>query len=98
MATSYNIPGLVFSKDRTTSEITGEYTGFTTAVVSVPLPSKIILIKINDLTNRDQIITDLNAKGYNYQDYSQYKQFDKLEGYMYLILNIGSIVFIVVTA
>jgi ABC-type antimicrobial peptide transport system permease subunit len=98
MATSYNIPGLVFSKDRTTSEITGEYTGFTTAAVNVPLPSKTILIKINDLTNRDQIITDLNAKGYNYQDYSQYKQFDKLESYMYLILNIGSIIFMVVTA
>jgi ABC-type antimicrobial peptide transport system permease subunit len=98
MATSYNIPGLVYSKDRTTSEITGEYSGFATTAVNVPLPSKTILIKINELTNRDQIITDLNAKGYNYQDYSQYKQFDKLESYMYLILNIGSIVFMVVTA
>jgi len=95
-ATTYNIPGLIYSKDRTSNEITGEYTGFT-ATQAVPLQSSTILIKIKDIASRDQVVTDLNAKGYNYQDFSQYKQYDKLESYLYLILEIGSLVFMVVT-
>lgn len=97
MATSYAIPGLVYNKDRTTGSVSGEYTSFD-FTKSVPLPSKTILVKISALENRDQVITDLNTKGYNYQDYSQYKEFNQLESYLYTILNIGSIVFMVVTA
>jgi ABC-type antimicrobial peptide transport system permease subunit len=96
-AASYSIPGLVYSKNRTTSEVAGEYVSFD-FTKAISLPSKSILIKINSIANRDQVVTDLNAKGYSYQDYSQYKQYDKLESYLYLILNIASIIFMAVTA
>ncbi len=95
--TSYNIPGLVFNKDRTTGTVSGTYTSFD-FTKALTLASNTILIKVNDLANRDQVITDLNTKGYNYQDFSQYKQFNQLETYLYMILNIGSLVFMVLTA
>lgn len=95
-ATTYTIPGLIYEKNRTTNEITGEYKKFDLTQV-LPLPSNTILIKINNTTNREQVVTDLNSKGYNYQDYSQYKQYQQLESYLGVILEIGSIVFIVIT-
>lgn len=97
MGTSYSIPGLVYNKDRTTGEVAGEYTSFTSGA-EVPLTSNTILIKINSLDNRESVVSELNSKGYNFQDYSQYKQYDRLESYLYLALNIGSIVFMVITA
>jgi len=97
MAASYAIPGLVYNKDRTTGEVAGEYTTLD-LTNSVPLASNTALIKINAVANRDQVVTDLNSKGYQYQDFSQYKQYDQLESYLYMILNVGSIIFMVVTA
>lgn len=96
-AVTYTIPGLVFTKDRTTNEITGETTTLD-LTKSLPLESTSILVKLNDVANRDQVVKDLNSKGYNYQDYSQYKQYDKLESYLSTMLNVASIAFMVVTA
>jgi ABC-type lipoprotein release transport system permease subunit len=50
------------------------------------------------VNNRDQVVTDLNAAGYNYTDYSKYKEFNKLETYLHSILNIASVAFMVITA
>ena len=44
------------------------------------------------------MVTDLNSKGYNYQDFSQYKQYQQLEGYLSVIVEIVSVVFMAVTA
>jgi putative ABC transport system permease protein len=62
------------------------------------LPSTAILVKISDLNSREQVVSDLNSKGYSYQDFSQYKQFSQLESYLYLGLNVASIVFMAITA
>jgi putative ABC transport system permease protein len=97
MATSYNIPGLVFVKERTTSELTGEYSAFD-FTQDVPLASTTILVKMNDLVNREQVVADLNSKGFTYQDFSQYKAFEKLEGYVALGLDVASLSFMVITA
>lgn len=93
---SYYIPGFVLSKDRETTEITGEYKSFDMSK-EIPLDSKTILVKMNDITARDQVVTDLNEKGYTYQDFSKYKEFQKLENYLYTGLNIVSIIFMAVT-
>lgn len=95
--TAYAIPGLVFVKDRTSSELTSEYKTFD-FTQSLPIPSNSILVKLASVDNREQVVTDLNSKGYRYQDYSQYKSYEKLESYLYLILNIASIIFMAVTA
>jgi ABC-type antimicrobial peptide transport system permease subunit len=97
MAISYNIPGLVYNKDRTSGEVAGEYKSFD-LTQQVPLPSTAILVKISDLNSREQVVSDLNSKGYSYQDFSQYKQFSQLESYLYLGLNVASIVFMAITA
>jgi ABC-type antimicrobial peptide transport system permease subunit len=96
-AATYTIPGLVYVKNRTTSELTAEVNKFD-FTKSIPLASTSILVKVDSLDNRDQVVTDLNAKGFTYQDFSQYKAFDKLEGYIKLGLEIGSLVFMGVTA
>lgn len=95
-ATSYSIPGLVYKKDRSSSSITGEYKSFD-FTKDLPLSSSTILVKLSEIGVRDQVVTDLNSKGYNYTDYSKYKQYDTLEQYIYMILNIASGVFVVIT-
>ena len=94
---SYSIPGLVYSKNRTTNALTGVYSKFD-FTKSLPLTSTTMLVKLNAIDNRDTVVTALNSKGYNYQDYSKYKEFSKLESYLYLILNIASLVFMAITA
>jgi ABC-type antimicrobial peptide transport system permease subunit len=96
-STSYKIPGFVLNKDRTTEEITGEYRSFDMAK-QIPLDSTTILVKINSIDSRDQVIDALNEKGYFYQDFSKYKEFEQLETYLYTGLNIASIIFMIVTA
>lgn len=96
-AASYYIPGFVMKKDRTTEEITGEYKDFDFSQ-EIPLESTIVLIKINNIDNREQVISGLNAKGYTFQDFSKFKEFKKLETYLNTVLSIGSIIFMVITA
>lgn len=95
--TSYSIPGLVYQKDRTAKTITDVYTTFDFSK-AVPLASDTLLVKLKNIDVREEVVSDLNAKGYNYQDYSKYKEFSTLENYLHLILNIGSVVFMVITA
>lgn len=95
-ATSYAVPGLVYKKDRTTSALTGEYKSFDFKN-ALPLTSETVLVKLSSVGVREQVVKSLNEKGYNYQDYSKYKQFETLEQYIYLILNIASAVFVVIT-
>ncbi|MEI6462996.1 MAG: FtsX-like permease family protein [bacterium] len=92
---SYNVPGLIYSKDRTTGTVSGEKKDLTT---NIPLVSNTILIKLSSIDARDQAVKDLNTKGYRYTDYSQYKQYNQLETYIHLILNIATVVFMAVTA
>ncbi len=92
MGTSYFIPGLLFSNDRTSDEITGEikdniFEG------NYPFSTSSILIKISSVENRETVIEGLNNKGYNYQDFSQYEEFTKLESYLSTVLNGGSLAF-----
>lgn len=96
-ATTYAIPGLVYEKDRTTNEITGEYTSFDFSQ-SLPIPSTTALIKIASTDSRTQVVSDLNAKGYRYQDFSEYEQYAQLESYLYVAVDAISIIFMVVTA
>jgi len=96
-STVFTIPGLVYLKDRSTNDITGEYTSFD-FTQSLPIASNSMLIKLNDITNREQVVSDLNSNGYSYQDYSQYKELDKLEKYLNIGVNAASIVFMVITA
>jgi len=96
-AVTYTIPGLVYSKNRTSNEITGEYTAFD-FTKTLPLQSTTMLIKITSVNEREAVVAGLNAKGFRYQDYSQYKQYEKLESSLNTILTLGSIIFMVVTA
>lgn len=96
-ATTYNIPGLIYQKDRTSNSITGEAKNFD-LTKDLPLVSNKILVKIRGLTAREQVVKDINSKGYNFQDFSKYKEFSTLESYLYLILNVASAVFMVITA
>jgi ABC-type antimicrobial peptide transport system permease subunit len=95
-ATSYAIPGLVYNKNRTTSAITGEYKSFD-FTKPLPLATSTMLIKLNTIDSREQVVAALNEKGYEYRDYSKYKQYAVLEKYIYLVLAIASGVFVVVT-
>ncbi len=96
-SSNYAIPGLVYQKDRTTSEVTGEYKSFDLKN-PIPLESTTILIKINNVDNRDQVVSDLNSKGYTYQDSSKITEFKRLESYLNTALTVGSVIFMVITA
>lgn len=95
---TYTIPGLIYEQDRSTSEILGEYTAFDLTSGTIPLATNTILIKIDDIANREQVVSDLNEKGFNYQDYSQYKAYEQLESQLSVILNVASIIFMVISA
>jgi ABC-type antimicrobial peptide transport system permease subunit len=95
---TYTIPGLVYEQDRATSEILGEYTAFDFENSTIPLATNTILIKLDDIAYREQVVSDLNEKGFNYQDYSQYKAYEQLESQLSVILNVASIIFMVISA
>ncbi len=96
-ASAYAIPGLVYTKDRTTSELTGEFKSFDFSQ-TLPLISEKMIIKISSIDVRASVISALNEKGFSFQDFSQYESFAKLESYFTLALEIGSIVFMAITA
>lgn len=95
---TYTIPGLIYEQDRSSSEILGEYTAFDLTSGTIPLATNTILIKIDDIANREQVVSDLNEKGFNYQDFSQYKAYEQLESQLSVILNVASIIFMVISA
>ncbi len=94
--TTYTVPGLIYTKDRTSNEVTGENKDL--ASKEIPIESTTILIKVNSVANREGVITALNSKGYTLQDFSQYKQYNQLETYLYLVINVASGIFMAVTA
>ncbi|WKZ30441.1 MAG: FtsX-like permease family protein [Candidatus Dojkabacteria bacterium] len=96
-ATSYEIPGLVFQKDRTAGGLTGEYRDFNLEE-EIPLTSNKVIVKMSSVTAREQVVSALNDTGYTYQDFSMYKEFSTLESYLHLVLNIASGIFMVITA
>lgn len=95
---TYTVPGLIFEQDRSSSEILGEYTAFDLETGTIPLTANTILIKLNDIVNREQVVSDLNEKGFNYQDYSQYKAYEQLESQLSVILNVASVIFMAISA
>lgn len=95
--TSYSIPGLAYSKDNSTQEITGLLTD-TTKLTLDQVASSIILIKVNDINNREQVVTDLNSKGFRYTDNDQYKSIERLESYLSTAVLVVSIAVLLVTA
>lgn len=97
MGNNYTIPGLVYEKDTTTSELVGEYIGFNETQL-VPLDSNSIIVKIEDVSNRESVVESLNSAGFSFQDYSKYKQFQQIESYLKTGVEIVSIVFMVITA
>lgn len=84
-STSYSIPGLVFKKDRTTNALSGEYKSFD-YTKPLPLVSNSILLKLKNTSSRETVVAKLNETGFNYTDYSKYKQYEVLEGYISTIL------------
>jgi len=96
-SSSYTIPGLVYQKDRTAGNITGEYKSFD-MTQDIPLSSNKMVVKVSSVSVRDSVVSALNEKGYTYQDFSQYKQFAQLENYLTMALNVAGVIFMVVTA
>lgn len=97
MGNNYSIPGLVYEKNVDTSELVGEYVSFD-ITQSIPLDSNSIIVKIDSINNRETVVADINSKGFSFQDYSKYKQFQLIEDYLKTGVEIISIVFMIITA
>ena len=104
--TSYQIPGLVVQTDRTTASsdnpfdrgtVSGIYTDpnvYTTATRS----GTTMLIKINNVYDRDAVVTALNADGYAYQDTSKLGVVSTLKSHLDTATTAFIIAFIILTA
>lgn len=93
----YNIPGLVIQVDREdNSNIIGEYKD-ADVYKSAVKKSDTLLIKIDDIKNRQQVISALNNAGYAYQDLSHMKAFEQLESTLNMVSKITIIAFIVLS-
>jgi ABC-type antimicrobial peptide transport system permease subunit len=76
---SYTIPGLVVElKSDGSQDVVGEYKDSTVYEKSVK-KGQSISIKIDDVYARSQVIKDLNAAGFSYQDVSNLSVFDDLK-------------------
>jgi ABC-type antimicrobial peptide transport system permease subunit len=93
----YKVPGLVFSQNADSQELTGVVTDKSKLVLA-NLPGNLALLKINDLANREQVIADLNDKGFRYSDSGQYKSIERLESYLNTALDVVRVVVLAVTA
>lgn len=90
----YNIPGLVVEVDREdTSNIIGEYKD-SDVYKSSAKNAEVVLIKVNDISNRGQVVDDLNKAGYAYQDLSDAEVFKELESTLNTISTFSIIAFI----
>lgn len=75
---SYDIPGLVVKIDADTEEVTGLYK-YANAYTKSIKSSTSILVKIDDVANRDDVVTELNTIGYSYQDFSNLALFGSID-------------------
>lgn len=76
--TAYTIPGLLINQDSNTSEITGFIADpdiFTKAAKT----SQNLTVKFNSLYAREQVVKDLNSKGFAFVDTSNSKVFADLQ-------------------
>ncbi|XOU94833.1 MAG: ABC transporter permease [Candidatus Kerfeldbacteria bacterium] len=108
---TYTIPGLVINTERVEGDTDafsqrmfgssatplGEYTDPTVFEQSVYKASA-ILIKVNDIENRAQVVTDLNDAGYAYQDLNDQEVFAELQASLNYATSIVTISFIILTA
>ncbi len=108
---SYTIPGLVIETEREegdTDAFTQRMFGGTGDVVGVYNDSNVyeeaahssdtIVIKINDVTNRQQVVEDFNDAGYAYQDLNDQEVFAELQSTLKNVTTIVTISFIVLSA
>jgi len=94
---TYEIPGLVIEVDENdSSEVDGIYSDKSVYETAVQTGDR-INIKINDFLNRTQVVKDLNAKGYAYQDTSDYSVFSKVQDTLNAVSTGVIIGFIVLT-
>lgn len=108
---TYTIPGLVINTERVEGDTDafsqrmfgssatplGEYTDPTVFEQSVYKAST-ILIKVNDIVNRSQVVSDLNDAGYAYQDLNDQEVFAELQDSLNYATNIVTVSFIILTA
>ncbi|MFH0853025.1 MAG: FtsX-like permease family protein [bacterium] len=99
--TSYEIPGLIIETERVSDEdnsvSTGDVIGLYTSADAYNLAaqtSDTVYIKVDSIFNRSQVIDDLNAAGYTYQDLSDLDVFDELQSTLQWVSNITIIAFI----
>jgi len=77
--TSYTIPGLVLEVDGNNSnEVKGEYKDANLFENSAKIGNT-ISVKINSIFNRQQVVADLNSKGYAYQDANNFGVFQTIQ-------------------
>ncbi|MFH0952254.1 MAG: FtsX-like permease family protein [Patescibacteria group bacterium] len=105
-ADSYYIPGLVIESQREGSSnvgpfyragnVVGEYTDpniYATAAKT----GTVVLVRINDIFNRSQVVSNLNGAGYSYQDVSKTKVIDDVRATLHWVSAVTVIAFIVLT-
>jgi ABC-type lipoprotein release transport system permease subunit len=75
---AYTIPGLVIKTDPNTNEIIGslEDEGIFSKAAKT---SQNLAVKFNSIYNREQVVKDLNSKGFSYLDTGNYKVFNDLQ-------------------
>ncbi|MFA6098358.1 MAG: FtsX-like permease family protein [Patescibacteria group bacterium] len=109
--TGYTIPGLVIQTERqegdtdafqqrvfgSSATATGVNTDSTVFDQSVH-SSDTIVIRINDIGNRSQVVKDLNSAGYAYQDLSNQEVFSQLQNTLHNVTRIVTVAFIILSA
>ncbi len=109
---SYNIPGLIIQTEANTSSsntsskgfnpfannatVVGEYKDSNVYSTS-PKSGTTVLIKINDITNRTQVVADLNVKGFAYQDATNTSIFTDLQNSLKTVSIVLAVSFIVLS-
>jgi ABC-type antimicrobial peptide transport system permease subunit len=77
-ATAYTIPGLVIQADANSNEIMGTFDD-PAVFVTASKTSQNLTVKFDSIYNRDQVVRDLNTKGFAYVDTSNTKVFSDLQ-------------------
>ena len=104
--TSYQIPGLVIQTDRTSADTNNPFDRGTVQGVDTDpdvyknsSPSgSVILIKINNIYNRQSVVDALNGAGYAFEDSSQIGTIDSLKSRLDTITTWFIIAFVLLTA
>jgi ABC-type antimicrobial peptide transport system permease subunit len=89
---AYTIPGLVIQSDPNTNTIQNALTD-TDIFSQTSKTSQILTVKFNNVDNKEQVIRDLNAKGFAYVDTSNSGVFKDLQSTLTNILRYTPILF-----